>query len=84
MFFVLQAVGVTLEGLFLDTPVRDLTLYEVGLEDEMLIGRIWTFGWLLFSGYWALESRLRANWSPLAMIVLLTPTLKRDWTQSRA
>ncbi|KAK1759454.1 membrane bound O-acyl transferase family-domain-containing protein [Echria macrotheca] len=84
VFFLLQAVGLTLEGLFLDTPVKDLTLYEVGLEDEMLMGRIWTFGWLLFSGYWSLESWVGANWSLLSIFVLLTPALKRSGLQARS
>lgn len=55
-FFVLQATGLTVEALFLDTPVKDITLYEVGLEDEMVMGRIWTWGWLLLTTYYALDS----------------------------
>jgi len=39
-FFMLQALGLTVENLFLTTPGRDLALYEVGLEDEMIIGRL--------------------------------------------
>jgi Membrane bound O-acyl transferase family len=59
MFFILQALGLTLEIFFLETPVRDITLYEVGLQDERYLGRIWTLGWLLFSGQWALECWLK-------------------------
>lgn len=61
IFFVLQAVGLTIEALFLDTPARDIALYEVGLEDERLMGRMWTFGWLLFSGHWVLECWLKTE-----------------------
>ncbi|KAK3326687.1 hypothetical protein B0H66DRAFT_551507 [Apodospora peruviana] len=58
-FFILQAVGLSVETLFLDTPVKDLTLYESGLQDEMMMGRIWTWGWLLFTGHYALDSWLQ-------------------------
>jgi len=40
LYLLLQAVGLAIEGLLLDIPVRDLTLYEVGLEDEMILRRI--------------------------------------------
>ncbi|KAK3360471.1 hypothetical protein B0T25DRAFT_602068 [Lasiosphaeria hispida] len=60
-FFILQAVGLTIEDLALDAPIRDLTLYEVGLEDEMIMGRIWTFGWLWFSFYWVVHVYLPSS-----------------------
>lgn len=77
VFFILQAVGVTIEELFLLTPGRDLTLYEVGLEDEMIMGRIWTFGWLLFSGYWAIDGWFEPSWMPLSTLTALTVLLRR-------
>lgn len=49
-FFILQAVGLTIEALFLDLPGRDIVLYEFGLPWERIYGRLWTFGWLLVSG----------------------------------
>lgn len=60
-FFILQAVGLTVETLFLDTPVKDITLYEVGLGDELMMGRIWTWGWLLLTTYYSLDSWLEIS-----------------------
>lgn len=77
-FFLLQALGLTIEGLCLGTPVRDLTLYEVGLEDEKILGRIWTLGWLLFSFYWAVESWMETDWDMLSVFVIVVPMLKRS------
>ncbi|KAK0643619.1 hypothetical protein B0T16DRAFT_392117 [Cercophora newfieldiana] len=82
-FFILQALGITIEELFLLTPGRDLTLYEIGLEDEMIMGRIWTFGWLLFSGYWAMDSWFERNWMPLSTLTALTMLSKRPWRPNR-
>jgi hypothetical protein len=83
-FFILQAVGLTIESLFLITPARDLPLYEVGLKDEKILGRMWTFEWLLLSGYWAANSWFDTNWTSLSMFVAMTPLLKRSWRPSRA
>ncbi|KAK4450072.1 hypothetical protein QBC34DRAFT_403710 [Podospora aff. communis PSN243] len=82
-FFILQAVGLTIESLFLITPARDITLYEVGLEDEMIIGRLWTFGWLLLSGYWALDSWSETSWSSVSMFAAMVPWVKRPSRPSR-
>lgn len=78
-FFMLQALGLTVENLFLTTPGRDLALYEVGLEDEMIMGRLWTFGWLLFSGYWALDCWLDTSSIMAPGIAVVLPLLKRSW-----
>lgn len=48
-FFILQAVGLSIETLFLQTPGRDIALYQFGLQYEQFLGRVWTFGWLLFA-----------------------------------
>jgi lipoprotein signal peptidase len=78
IFFILQAVGLTIEGLFLETPVRDITLYEVGLEDERILGRIWTLGWLLFSGHWVLECWLKTEMGLLSVpFSIVGPALDR-------
>ena len=67
VFFILQPVGLTIEALFSWTPLTDLFLGQFGLEDEMIMGRMWTFGWLLFSGQWALECWLKTEQGMLSM-----------------
>jgi hypothetical protein len=61
IFFVLQAVGVTLETLFFVSPGEDILLYEVGLQDVWIMGRLWTLSWLLFTGQFALEGVLKTE-----------------------
>ncbi|KAM7184806.1 hypothetical protein V8F20_012051 [Naviculisporaceae sp. PSN 640] len=72
-FFLLQALGLTMETLFLDTPVKDITLYEVGLEDELIMGRVWTWGWLLMSGYWAFDSWFAISAVPPSLLFIPFP-----------
>jgi len=55
LFFVLQAVGVTLEIIFFISPGEDILLYEIGLPDVWILGRMWTAIWLVWSGQFALE-----------------------------
>lgn len=77
VFFILQAVGITVEALYLQTPVMDIVLYEFGLQDEIILGRLWTFGWLLFSGQWALECWLKTEQGMLQVpYSIVTPLLE--------
>lgn len=75
-FFLLQALGLTIETLFLDTPVKDITLYEVGLEDELILGRLWTWGWLFMSGYWTFDSWFAISAVSQSLVIIPPP---RNW-----
>ncbi|KAK4214257.1 hypothetical protein QBC37DRAFT_156703 [Rhypophila decipiens] len=79
-FFLLQALGLTVETLFLDTPVKDITLYEVGLQDELVMGRLWTWGWLLVTGYWAFETLFPAFVGVAQTKPVLLGFLQSMWT----
>ncbi|KAM7187536.1 hypothetical protein V8F33_011183 [Rhypophila sp. PSN 637] len=79
-FFLLQALGLTVETLFLDTPVKDITLYEVGLQDELIMGRVWTWGWLLMTGYCAVDSLFSAFVGGAQATPMLLGILQRMWT----
>jgi hypothetical protein len=67
MFFILQAVGLTVEAVFEVSPAEDILLHEFGAEDVWFLGRLWTFGWLLYSGHFALESWLKTELGMLAV-----------------
>ncbi len=67
IFFILQAVGLTLEAIFLLSPGEDLLLYEIGAKDVWDLGRVWTFAWLLYSGQFALDYWLKTGQGMLSV-----------------
>jgi len=78
-FYLLQAVGLTIEAAFLVSPGEDVLLYEIGERDVWYLGRLWTFLWLLFSGHFALECWLRvdpgATLVPYSLVAKMFPGL---------